>query len=81
MRNAVKFLAVDPLPDWCVTMLDNRHTALGRPTAGPIFPSSTGTIREATNVRKRALEPVQAACRVRLGHLSHLPEDGRHAAR
>ena len=46
-----------PLPDWCVTMLDNRYAALGRPASGPIFPSSTGTIREASNVRNRAWNP------------------------
>lgn len=46
-----------PLPDWCVTMLDNRHAALGRPATGPIFPSTTGTIREASNVRTRAWNP------------------------
>jgi integrase len=46
-----------PLPDWCVAMLDNRHAALGRPASGPIFPSSTGTIREASNVRNRAWNP------------------------
>jgi integrase len=46
-----------PLAGWCVTMLDNRHAALGRPAAGPVFPSSTGTIREASNVRNRAWNP------------------------
>ena len=46
-----------PLPDWCVAMLDNRHAALGRPASGPIFPSSTGTIQEASNVRNRAWNP------------------------
>jgi integrase len=38
-------------------MLDNRHAVLGRPASGPIFPSSTGTIREASNVRNRAWNP------------------------
>lgn len=46
-----------PLADWCVTMLDNRHGALGWPASGPIVPSSTGTIREASNVRNRAWNP------------------------
>ncbi|HYQ64880.1 site-specific integrase [Actinophytocola sp.] len=46
-----------PLADWCVRMLVNRHTALGCPVDGPIFPSSTGTIREASNVRNRAWNP------------------------
>ncbi|OLF17291.1 tyrosine-type recombinase/integrase [Actinophytocola xanthii] len=46
-----------PLPRWCVTMLVDRHELLGRPTSGPIFPSTTGTIREATNVRNRAWNP------------------------
>jgi integrase len=53
-ENAVRPI---PLPRWCVTMLDDRHALLGRPEAGPIFPSSTGTIREATNVRNRAWNP------------------------
>ncbi|HWM01449.1 MAG TPA: tyrosine-type recombinase/integrase [Actinophytocola sp.] len=46
-----------PLPDWCAVMLDNRHAVLGRPASGPIFPSTTGTIREASNVRNRAWNP------------------------
>ncbi|MPZ79285.1 MAG: tyrosine-type recombinase/integrase [Actinophytocola sp.] len=45
-----------PLPDWCVTMLVNRRAALGA-ASGPTFPSSTGTIREASNVRNRAWNP------------------------
>jgi integrase len=49
-----------PLPDWCVIMLDNRHATLGRPVSGPIFPSSTGTVREASNVRNRAWNPFKA---------------------
>ena len=45
-----------PLPDWCVAMLvERRSKALDQ--EGPIFPSSTGTIREATNVRNRAWKP------------------------
>ncbi|MEV1114155.1 site-specific integrase [Actinosynnema sp. NPDC049800] len=45
-----------PLPDWCVTMLvERREKAADQ--EGPIFPSSTGTIREATNVRNRAWKP------------------------
>ncbi len=67
-----------PLADWCMRMLVDRHNALGCPTEGPIFPNSTGTIREASNVRNRGVEPVQAACRVRLGHL---PQDRRDPAR
>ncbi|MFL6123069.1 hypothetical protein [Actinophytocola sp.] len=50
-------LAVGGERDWCVAMLDNRHAALGRPASGPIFPSSTGTVREASNVRNRAWNP------------------------
>jgi integrase len=46
-----------PLADWCVRMLVDRHATLGCPTSGPIFPSSTGTIREASNVRNRAWKP------------------------
>lgn len=46
-----------PLPDWCAAMLDNRHAALGRSASGPIFPSTTGTVREASNVRNRAWNP------------------------
>jgi integrase len=46
-----------PLADWCNTMLINRHAALGYPTSGPIFPSTTGTIREPSNVRNRAWNP------------------------
>jgi integrase len=45
-----------PLPDWCVRMLLARRevvTDLDR----PIFPSSTGTVREASNVRNRAWRP------------------------
>jgi integrase len=53
-ENAVRPI---PLSDWGVTMLDNRHAALGRPAAGPMFPSSTGTVREASNVRNRAWNP------------------------
>lgn len=46
-----------PLPEWCVRMLVERHVALGCPASGPIFPSTTGTIREASNVRNRAWNP------------------------
>jgi integrase len=46
-----------PLPDWCARMLVTRHNAVGCPTEGPIFPSSIGTIREASNVRNRAWNP------------------------
>jgi len=43
-----------PQPDWCVTMLDNRHAALGRPASGPIFPSSTARSgRPATSATGR----------------------------
>lgn len=45
-----------PLPDWCVAMLVERR-AKAADLDGPIFPSSTGTIREATNVRNRAWKP------------------------
>lgn len=45
-----------PLPDWCVTMLAERRSEAVN-LDGPIFPSSTGTIREATNVRNRAWKP------------------------
>ncbi|MEU4444238.1 tyrosine-type recombinase/integrase, partial [Actinosynnema sp. NPDC023926] len=45
-----------PLPDWCVAMLAERR-AKAADLDGPIFPSSTGTIREATNVRNRAWKP------------------------
>lgn len=45
-----------PLADWCVTMLVARRSATDN-LDGPIFPSSTGTIREATNVRNRAWKP------------------------
>jgi hypothetical protein len=38
-------------------MLVDRHAALGYPVSGPIFPSSTGTIREASNIRNRAWKP------------------------
>jgi integrase len=45
-----------PLPDWCVHMLvERRLTATN--LDGPIFPSTTGTIREAVNVRNRAWRP------------------------
>lgn len=45
-----------PLPDWCVVMLVGRRSKASD-LDGPIFPSSTGTIREATNVRNRAWKP------------------------
>ncbi|MEV8443155.1 site-specific integrase [Actinosynnema sp. NPDC051121] len=45
-----------PLPDWCVVMLVERREKTVD-LDGPIFPSSTGTIREATNVRNRAWKP------------------------
>lgn len=48
-----------PLPDWCVAMLVERRAKTENPE-GPIFPSSTGTIREATNVRNRAWKPFLA---------------------
>ena len=51
-ENAVRPI---PLPDWCVDMLVARREARG--AAGPIFPSTTGTIREASNVRNRAWNP------------------------
>ncbi|MEV7042520.1 site-specific integrase [Amycolatopsis sp. NPDC051061] len=48
-----------PLPDWCVAMLvQRRATAVS--LDGPIFPSSTGTVREASNVRDRAWRPFVA---------------------
>jgi hypothetical protein len=52
-ENAVRPI---PLADWCVTMLVTRRTTAEN-LDGPIFPSSTGTIREATNVRNRAWKP------------------------
>ncbi|ASO18936.1 integrase [Actinoalloteichus hoggarensis] len=45
-----------PLPDWCVRMLVERR-ATARTLEGPIFPSTTGTVREASNVRNRAWKP------------------------
>ncbi|HEX3781019.1 MAG TPA: site-specific integrase [Pseudonocardiaceae bacterium] len=45
-----------PLPDWCVAMLVERRAVAKFPD-GPIFPSSTGTVREASNVRNRAWKP------------------------
>ncbi|WP_367138790.1 tyrosine-type recombinase/integrase [Saccharothrix sp. HUAS TT1] len=45
-----------PLADWCVAMLVERRSKASN-LDGPIFPSSTGTIREATNVRNRAWKP------------------------
>ncbi|ATE57630.1 tyrosine-type recombinase/integrase [Actinosynnema pretiosum] len=45
-----------PLPDWCTEMLVERR-AKAEVASGLIFPSSTGTIREATNVRNRAWKP------------------------
>jgi len=45
-----------PLPDWAVTMLAARRTTVSDPD-GPIFPSTTGTVREASNVRNRAWKP------------------------
>ncbi|WP_233439099.1 tyrosine-type recombinase/integrase [Lentzea atacamensis] len=52
-ENAVRPI---PLADWCVTMLVTRRTTAEN-LDGPIFPSTTGTIREATNVRNRAWKP------------------------
>ncbi|WP_245614229.1 tyrosine-type recombinase/integrase [Actinokineospora inagensis] len=51
--NSVRPIA---LTDWCVAMLVQRQAVTGA-TTGPIFPSSTGTIREASNVRNRAWKP------------------------
>ncbi|MGW4398439.1 tyrosine-type recombinase/integrase [Amycolatopsis nivea] len=48
-----------PLPDWCVAMLVQRRNAVDS-LDGPIFPSSTGTVREASNVRNRAWKPFVA---------------------
>ncbi|GAA3436624.1 site-specific integrase [Kutzneria kofuensis] len=45
-----------PLADWCCAMLIERRAAVTN-LAGPIFPSTTGTIREASNVRNRAWKP------------------------
>ncbi len=45
-----------PLPEWCVAMLVQRRS-VARDLTGPIFPSSTGTVREASNVRNRAWRP------------------------
>ncbi|UJW33863.1 site-specific integrase [Saccharothrix sp. AJ9571] len=45
-----------PLPDWCVSMLVQRRATAGN-LEGPIFPSATGTVREASNVRNRAWKP------------------------
>jgi integrase len=45
-----------PLTDWGVDMLMDRHR-LATNLDGPIFPSTTGTIREASNVRNRAWNP------------------------
>lgn len=52
-ENAVRPI---PLPDWCVRMLAVRRAIAGN-LDGPIFPSSTGTVREASNVRNRAWRP------------------------
>jgi integrase len=45
-----------PLTDWGVDMLVDRKRA-ATSLDGPIFPSTTGTIREASNVRNRAWNP------------------------
>lgn len=45
-----------PLAEWCVSMLTERQQSAAR-LDGPIFPSSTGTVREASNVRNRAWKP------------------------
>ncbi|MGO1057059.1 tyrosine-type recombinase/integrase [Crossiella sp. CA198] len=45
-----------PLPDWGTAMLVERRVTVFN-LAGPIFPSTTGTIREASNVRNRAWKP------------------------
>jgi integrase len=45
-----------PLPAWCAQMLINRRLTATN-LEGPIFPSSTDTIREASNVRNRAWKP------------------------
>jgi integrase len=51
--NAVRDVA---LADWCVRMLVARRASAVN-LDGPIFPSSTGTVREASNVRNRAWRP------------------------
>jgi integrase len=45
-----------PLAEWCVSMLVERRRSVAN-LDGPIFPSSTGTVREASNVRNRAWKP------------------------
>jgi integrase len=45
-----------PLPDWCVHMLVERRAAAAN-LKGPIFPSTAGTMREASNIRNRAWNP------------------------
>jgi integrase len=45
-----------PLADWAVTMLLARRVVAIN-LDGPIFPSTTGTVREASNVRNRAWKP------------------------
>lgn len=52
-RTAVRPIA---LPQWAVSMLAQRRAASGDPD-GLIFPSTTGTVREASNVRSRAWRP------------------------
>jgi integrase len=48
-----------PLPEWCVRMLVERWDRMDV-HEGPIFPSTTGTVREASNVRSRAWRPFVA---------------------
>lgn len=69
-----------PLPDWCVALLVRRR-ATAKNRDGPIFPSSTGTVLEASNVRNRAWRPFVAHAGYEWGDLPDVPQDGRHPPR
>ena len=65
-ENAVRPI---PLPDWCVTMLDNRHAALGRPAGWADLPEHGRHDPGSQQRPQPGVEPVQGARRVRLDHL------------
>lgn len=45
-----------PLPSWAVDMLRQRFAEAGDPADGPVFPSSTGGLRDPSNTRRALRE-------------------------
>lgn len=80
LRASSPLRTTDSMPDWCIAMLVGRHAKVPNPK-GPIFPSLTGTIREASNVRNRVGSRSSPKRGDERGDLPNLSEDGCHAAR